>query len=359
TNLLATWTSGAMVPLDLMNDCKELTDAKLQLINDEVIPKPEVDDVHKHFSDSSLETLRAARGTGSAVRSMAMGGEIAFVIGLALSILEQKGIMPSSVEQLITLIYSTPTEVISMTSSMLAERYVGKNGGKPGARITTDAGKQSRMLAQITGSSQTTRKDLDLIARPEGERNAALGQLVTMALGTGMHYVDKAADLGLQYAGMAAAPVADALGPVVGPVLQPVGHAIAAGARVVGNDVLKPAGRAALYAAGAVHENAVMPAGRAVAAAANFAGPVLNPVGRGFVSAAEGSGQYVALPIANAIAASVDGAARTPGLVGRLADEHVVKPAVSGIDSAVSRISSSLRQRGRRDDEPILGDNNV
>ncbi|MEA3117192.1 MAG: hypothetical protein QOI13_462, partial [Paraburkholderia sp.] len=62
---------------------------------------------------------------------------------------------------------------------------------------------------------------------------------------------------------------------------------------------------------------------------------------------------------ANAIAASVDGAARTPGLVGRLADEHVVKPAVSGIDSAVSRISSSLRQRGRRDDEPILGDNNV
>ncbi|KER67567.1 hypothetical protein HR51_32480 [Burkholderia cepacia] len=166
TNLLATWTSGAMVPLEIKKDHEELVDAKLAMMDAGTIPRPAVDDVRKHVHDEALNTLRAARGTGSAIRSMATGGEIAATLGLTLSVLEHRGIVPSSVEQLITLMYSTPTEVISMLSTMAIEKWVGAEANQADGRITTDSAKQSGMLGQIARSERTSLADLDRIARP-------------------------------------------------------------------------------------------------------------------------------------------------------------------------------------------------
>ncbi len=199
TNLLATWTSGAMVPLDIKEKHDALVEAKMAMIAAGTIPPPAVNDVRKHVQDEALNTLRAARGSGSEIRSMATGGEIAATLGTILSVLEHNGILPSSVEQLITLMYSTPTEVISMLSAMLTERWVGSGPNHVDAWITTDHAKQSGMLRQISRSENTSLAELDRIARPAGEINAQIGYAVTLVLGGAMGLLEAGAGRGAQY----------------------------------------------------------------------------------------------------------------------------------------------------------------
>lgn len=199
TNLLATWTSGAMVPLDIKEKHDALVEAKMAMIEAGMIPPPAVNDVRKHIQDEALNTLRAARGSGSEIRSMATGGEIAATLGAILSVLEHNGILPSSVEQLITLMYSTPTEVISMLSAMLTERWVGSGPNHVDAWITTDHAKQSGMLRQISRSENTSLAELDRIARPAGEINAQIGYAVTLVLGGAMGLLEAGAGRGAQY----------------------------------------------------------------------------------------------------------------------------------------------------------------
>ncbi|MDQ7982427.1 hypothetical protein QYH69_35005 [Paraburkholderia sp. SARCC-3016] len=306
TNLLATWTSGAMVPLEVMADHRELVDRKLAMIEAGTIPCPQVDDVLKHVSDEALSTLRAARGTGSAIRSMATGGEIAATLGLMLSLLSYAGILPSTVEQLITLMYSTPTEVISMVSTMAAEKWVGADSSREDARITTDAAKQSGMLGQIAKSDQTSLADLDHIARPYGERNAQLGYAVTVALSGAMGLVEKGAEYGVRYAG-----------------------AVGRGVQVL---------------PGTAYEHGLKPVGQGIAQTAQKAGealaPVLTPAGKAMLAGAAAAGTYVVKPTANATAMAVDGVVRASGASARL----VGQAASSGAD-AVSRLVRS-RARG-------------
>ncbi|NIF41379.1 hypothetical protein F3J14_10850 [Burkholderia sp. Tr-862] len=199
TNLLATWTSGAMVPLEIKEDHEKLVEAKMAMIAAGTIPPPVANDVRKHVQDEALNTLRAARGTGSSIRSMATGGEIAATLGALLSVLEHQRIIPSSVEQLITLMYSTPTEVISMLSTMLTERWAGSGTNHVDAWITTDHAKQSGMLRQISQSESTSLAELDRIARPAGEINAQIGYAVTLVLGGAMGLLEAGAGRGAQY----------------------------------------------------------------------------------------------------------------------------------------------------------------
>lgn len=306
TNLLATWTSGAMVPLEVMEDHQALVDQKMAMIEAGTIPRPQVDDVLKHVSDEALATLRAGRGTGSAIRSMATGGEIAATLGLMLSLLSHAGVLPSTVEQLITLMYSTPTEVISMVSTMAAEKWVGADSSKEDARITTDAAKQSGMLGQIAKSDQTSLADLDHIARPYGERNAQLGYAVTVALGGAMGLVEKGAEYGLRSAS------------AVGQGMQAL--------------------------PGAAYEHALKPMGQGIAWTAHKTGealaPVLTPAGKAMLAGAAAAGTYVVKPTANATAMAVDGVVRAPGAGARLVGQAVT----SGTD-AVSRLARS-RHRG-------------
>ncbi len=311
TNLLATWTSGAMVPLEVMGDHKSLVESKLAMIEAGTIPRPNVPDLHKHLSEEAMNTLRAARGTGSAIRSMATGGEIAATLGLTLSMLEHYGLISSTVEQLITLMYSTPTEVISMLSSMGAEKLIGADSSQPGARITSDAAKQSGTLAQIASSDATTLADLDHIARPDGERNAQLGYAVTLALGGAMGYVEKGTDLVKDGARAAGRGVQALPGATYQYALKPAGQGLARGAQITA-DTLGP-----------------------------VVAPVLTPVGRAMLAGASFTGSYVASPVANATAIAVDSAVRVPEAGARL----VGRAAASGTD-ALSNFVKARRQRG-------------
>ncbi|MFM0735799.1 hypothetical protein PQQ51_00975 [Paraburkholderia xenovorans] len=311
TNLLATWTSGAMVPLEVMEDHKALVDAKMSMIDAGAIPRPDVADVRKHVSDEALNTLRAARGTGSSIRSMATGGEIAATLGLTLSLLEHNGLISSSVEQLITLMYSTPTEVISMLSTMAAEKWVGADASEANARITTDAAKQSGMLAQISRSGSTTLADLDRGARPYGERNAQIGSAVTVALGTAMGLVEKGGELGAQYA-------------------STLGQGVQAWS-------------------GAAYEHALKPVGQGIAwtaqRTAETVGPILAPVGGAAMAAASAAGTYALQPTANATAMAFDGIVRAPGAGAKLVSQAVS----SGTELAMNLAKSRHR---RQDNEP-------
>ncbi|WP_321850364.1 hypothetical protein [Burkholderia diffusa] len=105
-----------------MNDHNELVEAKMGLIEKGIVPQPGIDNPEKHVRDSTLNTIRAARGSGSSIRSMATSGEIAATAGLLLSTLEHFGKISRDAEKLITLMYSTPTEVISMTSTLAGEK---------------------------------------------------------------------------------------------------------------------------------------------------------------------------------------------------------------------------------------------
>ncbi|MFJ2995509.1 hypothetical protein [Pandoraea sp. NPDC087047] len=353
TNLLATWTSGAMVPLDVLNDHKALVDSKLKLMHHGVIPTPDVADVRKHIGESAMNTVRAARGPGTLVRSMATGGEIAASIGLVLSLLEHKGVISSSFEQLMTLLYSTPVEVLSMTSTMAAEKWVGNSGDKPDARRTNDAGKQSAMLASISSAGETSLADLDRIARPAGDRNAALGHLVTVGLGGVMNAVDKGADLGMVLAGKGMAPVgkmlmatADVLKtvPYVEPVLKTVARGVAGGSQFVFDHAFTPVGQGIKHVSGEAYSRVLKPTGQGIAWTAGKAAPVLAPVGRGAAAVAAATGEHVVKPLANASAAAVDNAARVPGAVigaGANAGDWV---ATVGTD-AVRRAAQAVRQR--------------
>ncbi|RQR49484.1 hypothetical protein DIE21_19645 [Burkholderia sp. Bp9140] len=284
TNLLATWTSGAMVPLDAMKDHAKLVDAKIGLMRDGTIPQPTAGDVSKHVRDEAFNTLRAARGTGSSIRSMAIGGEIAATLGLTLSVLEHYGVIPSSVEQLITLIYSTPTEVISMLSTMAIEKWVGAEADQTAARITTDSAKQSGMLGQIARSDSTSLADLDRIARPDGERNAQLGYVVTLGLGGVMGLVEKGAGVGGQYMRMLASG------------MQALSGAAHEGAR-------RPIERGAAWTAEMI--------------AGTFA-PVLTPLGEAMRAGTVAAGTYALRPAANGVAMAFDGLARGPEAVANL-----------------------------------------
>ncbi len=354
TNLLATWMSGAMIPLEVMSDHEELVDAKMNLIETGVIPRPDVADVRTHVSESTLNTIRAARGTGSAIRSMATGGEIAATIGLLLSILEHQGVISGSLEQLITLMYSTPTEVLSMTASMAAEKWVGADGDKENARITTDAGKQSAMLARISGHEATTLDDLDRIARPDGERNASLGHTVTQALGTAMGIVDKGAGLGIRYTSAGLTRVGNALSPIadipyVSPVLTSVGNGLSGTAQFAFEHALKPLGQGVQAVSGAAYRNALKPVGQGLARAIDMASPVLDPLGKGAATVATGAGRHVVKPVANATAATFDTVVRAPGAV--------VGAGVTAFDQAASSATDALsgamrRRRAPRNTEP-------
>ncbi|RQS15895.1 hypothetical protein DIE06_21920 [Burkholderia sp. Bp8998] len=227
TNLLATWTSGAMVPLEVKKKLDELVEAKMAMIRADTIPRPAANDARKHVEDEALNTLRAARGTGSSIRSMATGGEIAATLGALLSVLEYRGTIPSSIEQLITLMYSTPTEVISMLSSMVTERWVGSGPNHVDGWITTDRAKQSGMLRQISQSESTSLADLDRIARPAGEINAQIGYGVTLVLGGAMGLLAAGAGRGVQYL-HALGQAAQALpGAAQAHVLQPISDVVA------------------------------------------------------------------------------------------------------------------------------------
>jgi hypothetical protein len=321
TNLLATWTSGAMVPLEVMSDHKALVESNLAMIEAGKIARPDVEDLHKYVSDEALNTLRAARGTGSAIRSMATGGEIAATLGLTLSLLEHYGLISSSVEQLITLMYSTPTEVISMLSTMGAEKLVGVDSSKPEARITTDAAKQSGLLGQIARSDATTLADLDHIARPYGERNAQLGYSVTLALGGAMGIVEKGTDFA--------------------------------------KDSASALGRGVLALPGAAYQHALKPVGQGVAwtaqktagALAPVVTPVLTPLGKAMLAGASAAGTYVVSPAANATAVAVDSAVRVPEAGARL----VGRAAASGTDA----LSSFVRARRQRTAVEPSGDDMV
>ncbi|UEP32569.1 MULTISPECIES: hypothetical protein [unclassified Burkholderia] len=227
TNLLATWTSGAMVPLEIKEDHEKLVEAKMAMIAAGTIPPPAANDVRKHVQAEALNTLRAARGTGSSIRSMATGGEIAATLGLFLSVFEHLGYIPNSVEQLITLMYSTPTEVISMLSTMLTERWVGSGANHVDAKITTDRGKQSSVLRQISQSESTSLADLDRIARPPGEINAQIGYAVTLVLGGAMGLLESGAGRGAQYLRTLGQAAQALPGAAQAHVLQPISDGVA------------------------------------------------------------------------------------------------------------------------------------
>ncbi len=356
TNLLATWMSGAMIPLEVMSDHKELVEAKMNLIDAGVIPRPDVANVHQHVSESTLNTIRAARGSGSAIRSMATSGEIAATIGLLLSVLEHNGVMSGSLEQLITLMYSTPTEVLSMTGSMAAEKWVGADGGKENARITTDAGKQSAMLARIARDEDTTLDELDRIARPDGERNASLGHEVTQALGTAIAVVDKGAELGIAYVGAGLARVGDALSPIVdipyvSPVLTSIRNGLSGTTQLAFEHALKPLGQGVQAVAGAAYRNALIPAGQGIALAVGKANPALDPLGKGAAAVATGAGRHLVKPVANATARTFDTVARIPGAV--------VNVGAKAASSATDTLGGAVRRRGAPRDTETSGPNQV
>lgn len=363
TNLLATWTAGAMVPLEVMHEHRALVDSKLHLMARGLIPTPDVADVRKHVSELAMNTVRAARGPGTLVRSMATGGEIAATIGLVLSLLEHNGYISSSLDQLITLLYSTPTEVISMTSAMAAEKWSGDGGEKKDARRTNDAGKQSGMLSKIAESGNTTLADLDRIARPDGDRNAAFGYHVTQGLGSVINVVDKGAGLGRELAGKGLAPVGAMLVataatletvPYVTPVLTTLGRGAADGAQFVFDHAVKPVGTGVRQLGGAAYEHVLKPTGQGVAWTAGKMAPLAAPVGRGAAAVATATGKHVVLPLANATAATVDTSVRaveTALSAGVKATGAVVDAgaaagdwaAKSGAD-AIGRAARALRQ---------------
>lgn len=324
TNLLANWTSGAMVPLEVMNDHNELVEAKMGLMEKGIVPQPEVDNPEQHVRDSTLNTIRAARGSGSAIRSMATSGEIAATLGLLLSTLEHFGKISRDAEKLFTLMYSTPTEVISMTATLVGEKWIGAGSDKKDARITTEAGKQSAMLARIAGAGDTTLADLDHIARPPGERGAQLGYLVTQGLGGAMGLVDKGSDLGMHYAGTALAHAGEGLSavlstleriPYVKPVLTSAGNGLSGGAQLVFDHALKPVGQGVQHLPGATYGRVLEPTGRGLAWAARMAGPALAPIGNAAMAVSDGFGTQVAKRFFNGTAVGVDALARAPGIV--------------------------------------------
>ncbi|WP_175846160.1 hypothetical protein [Burkholderia arboris] len=355
TNLLMTWISGAIIPLEVMGDHKQLVKAKLGLIESGVLPRPDVADFRQHVSESTLNTIRTARGTGSAIRSMATSGEIAVTIGLLLSILEHYGLVSNSLEQLITLMYSTPAEVIGITASMAHEKWVGADGGEEHARITTEQGKQSAMLARIARHEETGLDDLDRIARPDGERNAALGYLVTTVLGAAMNVVDKGADIGIHYAGATLAGVGRALSPVgdmpyVGPALTAMQNGASGASRLARDHAVEPLGRGARTIADVAQRYAIEPAGQGIAWAIDKADPVMAPVAKGAAAAATATGQHVLRPVANAVAVTVDTVARMPGAAVDIGAK-AIEEATSSATDTLARVARR-RQASRRTGSP-------
>ncbi|WP_163013038.1 hypothetical protein [Burkholderia stabilis] len=345
TNLMMTWISGAIIPLEVMNDHKKLVETKLRLIDSGVLPRPDVADLRQHVSESTLNTIRAARGTGSAIRSMATSGEVAVTFGLLLSVLEHYGLVSSSFEQLATLMYSIPAEVIGITMSMAQETWVGADGGDKNARITTERGKQSALLARIASHEETGLDDLDRIARPDGERNAALGYAVTKVLGAATGVVDKGADIGMHYAGAGLAGVGRALAPVgdmpyVGPALTAMQTGVSGASRLARDHALEPLGHGARAIAGAAHRRVLEPAGQGIAWAVDKADPVLAPIGKRAAAAATATGHHVVKPVANAIAVTADTVARIPGAA--------VDFGAKAIDQATSSATDTLARVARR-----------
>ncbi|MBR8130747.1 hypothetical protein [Burkholderia ambifaria] len=338
TNLLATWASGAMIPLDVKANHEQLIEAKKKLIEDGLVARPEARDLQQHVRESTLNTVRAARGDGSAIRSMAAGGEISASIGLLLSVLWAKGVVPESLERLITLVYSTPTEVLSMTATVAAEKWVGADGDKADARIMTDAAKQSAMLARLAGGAPTALTDLDRIARPDGERNAALGHAVTITLATAMALIDKAIDhagTALAGAGRALEPAAEL--PYVSALLRSTSSGMSGAAHFAFQHALQPLGERVQAVSGAAYAGALQPLGQRIAQAVEDWTPTLAPLGNGASAVATGIARGVVKPAANATATTVDTVARVPGML--------VELGTSAAASATNTLGNVVRRR--------------
>jgi hypothetical protein len=157
TNVIATATSGAMVPIVVAKTHERMGAGVIQHMSNGFFPEPEMagsqgmSEAQQHralaqqVKRATDPALTVAPGDGLAITSMGIGALVSAAAFLPIDALVRAGKLKDSARSVITIFTNTPTEVISTTIGLLTGRRLGGLG----KAMTTDDEKDSLMAALI------------------------------------------------------------------------------------------------------------------------------------------------------------------------------------------------------------------